>query len=173
MADQPAQAAVKLRTRTNRAAEWRELGLVQQAYDELTRLLPELAKTPGADSWMNGRIRYHLALCQWRLGEKAAAQKSAEESLSAYASASMTEPGNPLRRRQSEELLAALKDGKPPPLIPAINAPAAIEAARARYRACEALTKLGLDQPAAPLLDQLLGPAKPTKEVDVTEAERR
>jgi hypothetical protein len=35
----------------------------------------------------------------------------------------------------------------------------------APYRAREALAKLGLKQVAAPLLDQILGPARPTKEV--------
>jgi hypothetical protein len=58
-----------------------------------------------------------------------------------------------------------LKNGKVPPPLAVIDAQAAIDAARARYRAREALTKLGLNQPAAPLLDQILGPAKPTREV--------
>ncbi|MGE5296862.1 MAG: hypothetical protein ACM3VT_18735, partial [Solirubrobacterales bacterium] len=36
---------------------------------------------------------------------------------------------------------------------------------RVRYQAREALTKLPLDQKSAPLLDQILGPARPIKEV--------
>jgi len=165
MADQPAQVAAKLRNRTNLAAALRELGLVERARDELSRLLPELEKTPAADSLMNGRARYHLALCQWRLGERAAAQKWAGESLAAYDGAPKEKPVDPDLRLQSEDLLGALKAGKAPPPLAVIDAPAAIEAARARYRAREALTKLGLDQQAAPLLDRVLGPAKPTKEV--------
>ena len=69
MADQPAQAPAKLRTRMNRAAALRELGLVEQARDELSKLLPELEQAPAADSSTKGRARYHLALCQWRLGD--------------------------------------------------------------------------------------------------------
>jgi hypothetical protein len=165
MAEQPTQVAARLRTRMNRAAALRELGLVGQARDELSRLLPELEKTPAADPLTIGRARYHLALCQWRLGERAAAQKSAEESLAAYDGAPKAEPVDPGMRRQSEELLTALKDGKSPPPLAAIDAPVAIEAARARYRAREALTELGLKQESTPLLDRILGPAKPTKEV--------
>ena len=74
MADQPAQAPAKLRTRMNRAAALRELGLVAQARDELVKLLPELDQLPATDSTTKGRARYHLALCQWRLGDRAAAQ---------------------------------------------------------------------------------------------------
>ena len=114
---------------------------------------------------MKGRARYHLALCQWRLGDRVAAQRSAEESLAAYDRAPKANPVDPGIRQQSEELLAAVKDGKAPPPLAAIDAPAALEAARARYRAREALTKLPLNQKAAPLLDQILGPARPTKEV--------
>jgi tetratricopeptide (TPR) repeat protein len=84
MAEQPAQVAARLRTRMNRAAALRELGLIGQARDELSKLLPELEKTPAADPLTIGRARYHLALCRWRLGERVAAQKSAEESLAAY-----------------------------------------------------------------------------------------
>ena len=62
MADQPAKVPAKLRTRMNRAAALRELGLVEQARDELSKLLPELEKMPAADSLMKGRARYHLAL---------------------------------------------------------------------------------------------------------------
>ena len=114
---------------------------------------------------MNGRARYHLALCQWRLGDRAAARKSAEESLAAYDAAPKAEPVDPGIRRQSEDLLAALKEGKAPPPLAAIDAKAALAAARARYQAREALSKLGLNQEAAPLLDQILGPAEPTREV--------
>jgi hypothetical protein len=165
MADQPAQVSAKLLTRMSRAATLRDLGLVEQARDELSGLLPELAKLPAKDFLTKGRTRYHLALCQWRLGERAPAQKSAEESLAAYDGAPKAEPVDPGTRKQSELLLGSLKAGKAPPPLAKIDAPAAIEAARARYRAREEFTKLGLKEPAAPLLDPILGPAKPTKEV--------
>jgi tetratricopeptide (TPR) repeat protein len=165
MPDQPAQVPTKLRTRVNHAAAMRELGLVEPARDELSRLLPEIEKMPAADPLMNGRAHYHLALCQWRLGDRAEARASAERSLAAYDGAPKAEPVDPGMRRQSEELLGALKEGQAPPPLATIDAPAALEAARARYRAREALTKLGLKEAAAPLLDQILGPARPTKEV--------
>ena len=60
MADRPAQVPAGLRTRMNRAAGLRELGLVEQAHDELSKLLPELEKMPAADSLMKGRARHHL-----------------------------------------------------------------------------------------------------------------
>jgi tetratricopeptide (TPR) repeat protein len=165
MADQPGQAPTKLLARMNRAAALRELGLVAQARDELVKLLPELDQSPAADSVTKGRARYHLALCHWRLGDRAAAQWLAEESLAAYDGAPNANPVDPTFRRQSEELIVAVKAGKAPPPLDAIDAPAALEAARARYRAREAATSLPLNQTSAPLLDQVLGPAKSTKEV--------
>jgi tetratricopeptide (TPR) repeat protein len=165
VANQSAQAADKLRTRMNRAAALRELGLIRKARDELVRLLPELDRASALDSTTKGRARYHLALCQWRLGDRASAQRSAETSLAAYDSAPKANPVDPTVRRQSEDLLTALKAGKAPPPLPKIDAPAALEAARARYRAREVLAKLPLNQKAGPLLDQVLGPARPTQEV--------
>jgi tetratricopeptide (TPR) repeat protein len=165
MANLAAQAPPKLRTRMNRAAALRELGLTTEARNELAGLLPELDRAPAIDAATKGRARYHLALCQWRLGERASAQQAAEASLAAYDAAQKSKPTDPGLRRQSEELLAAVKAGKDPPPLPKIDAPVAIEAARARYRACEALAKLPLNQKATPLLDQVLGPARPTKEV--------
>ncbi len=165
MAAQPAQAPVKLTARMNRTAALRDLGLTTQARDELKRLLPELDQASALDSTTKGRARYHLALCQWRLGDRTAAQRSAEASFAAYDAAPKANPVDPAMRRQSEELLAAVKAGKAPPPHAKIDAPAALEAARARYRAREALTKLPLDQRAAPLLDRVLGPARSTQEV--------
>ena len=130
----------------NRAAALRELGLLREAREELGKLLPELDQDPATDSYTKGRARYHLALCQWRLGDRAGAQRSAEESLAAYDGAPKDNPIDPGLRQQSEVLLADVKNGLPPPPLAAIDAPAALEAARARYRAREALTKLALDQ---------------------------
>ena len=163
--DQPDQVPAKLRVRMNRAAALRELGLLEEARDELRKLVPELDANPEIASLVKGRARYHLALCQWRLGDRAGAQKSAEESLAANDGAPKDNPIDPGLRQQSEVLLADVKNGLPPPPLAAIDAPAALEAARTRYRACEALTRLPLDQQAAPLLDQLLGPARSTQEV--------
>jgi hypothetical protein len=143
----------------------RELGLVTTARDELSRLLPELDQLSDTDAIVKGRARYHLAICQWLLGDRAAAQRMAEESLTAYDRAPKAQPIDPDIRRQSEALLADLKSGKAPPPIDTKGAPAKLEAARARYRAREALTKLPLTEKAALLLDRILGPATPTKDV--------
>ncbi len=165
MAGQPAKLPTRLLIRLNRAAALRDLGQVSQARDDLVKLLPELDQLPATESTTKGRARYHLAVCQWRLGDRAAAQKSVEESLAVYDAAPKAKPVDPGIRQQSEELLAALKAGKAPPPLAAIDAPAALEAARARYRAREALTRLPLKEKAAPLLDQVLGPARSTEEV--------
>jgi hypothetical protein len=165
MGGQPAQVAARLGIRMNRAAALRELGLVTQARDELSKLLPELARAPEAGSPMKGRALYHLALCQWRLGDRTAAQRSAEQSLAAYDGAPKANPVDPALRQQSQDLLADVKNGKVPPPLDTKDASTALEAARARYRAREALAKLSLEEEAAPLLDQVLGPARSTQEV--------
>ncbi len=165
MADDPAQVTAKLLTRMNRASAWRELGLVERARDELFGLLPEIDRLPPTETFMRGRARYHLALCQWRLGDRAAAQKSARESLTAYDAAPKDAPVDPALRRQSEALLADLTDCKAPPPIARIDGNAEIEAARVRYRAREAFAKLDLKQASARWLDPILGPARSTKEV--------
>jgi hypothetical protein len=165
MADQPAQAPAKLKASVNRAAALRELGLITQARDELVRLLPEIDQVLALDPVTKGRTRFQLALCQWRLGDRAAAQRSAGESLAAYDAAPKAIPVAPFFRRQSEEVLAALKAGKAPPPLAKIDPPAALEAAHARYRARAALAKLPLNQKVAPLLNQILGPARSTQEV--------
>jgi tetratricopeptide (TPR) repeat protein len=164
-ATQPAKALAELRARMNRASALRELGFIAQARDELVRLLPQLDQDPAVSSGTKGRARYHLALCQWRLGDPASAQRSVEESLATYDLAPKANQADPARRRQSEELLGDLKANKAPPPLAAIDATAALEAARARYRAREALTNLPLNQQAAPLLDKMLGQARSTDEV--------
>jgi hypothetical protein len=152
-------------TRINRAAALRRLNLVEQGRDELSRLLPDIDRVPATPPWIKGRALFQLALCQWHLADRASAQRSAEESLAAYDKAPNADPFVPDYRRQSEALLADLKDGKPLPAPTPIDAPAALKAARESYQAREALTQLPLDRPAAPLLDQLLGPGVPNQKV--------
>ncbi len=127
--------------------------------------MPELDQTPALGTVMRGRARYHLSLCQWRLGDLALAQQSAKASLAAYDAAPKADTVDPALRRQTEELLAAVKAGKAPPPLAKIDAPAELAHARARSRARAALAKLPLDQKAAPLLDQVLGRARSTQEV--------
>jgi tetratricopeptide (TPR) repeat protein len=165
MSGQPAQAPARLISAMNRAAALRELGLITQARDELVKLLPQLAQAPAMDSATGGRARYHLGLCHWRLGDWALAQQSAEESLAVYDAAPKGSPVDPALRRQSEEVLAAVKARKAPPQLAAVNAQAEVQAARARYRARLALATLPLNQQAIPLLDQVIGPARSTQEV--------
>src|SRR5262249_19152198 len=105
MARQPAKVPARLRIRMNRAAALRELGLVTQARDELSKLLPEIAQLSEADPVMKGRALYHLAVCQWRLGDRTSAQRSAEKSLAAYDGAPEAKPVDSALRRQSQELL--------------------------------------------------------------------
>ena len=146
MAKQTAQVPAKLRARMNRAAALRELGLLTQARDELVKLLPEIDQVSGVDATTKGRARYHLATCQWRLGDRAAAQRSAEESLAAFDAAPKANPVDPGLRRQSEELLAAVKAGKAPPPLAKIDAPC-----RARNRPRPLSSPRGADQtPAKP-----------------------
>jgi tetratricopeptide (TPR) repeat protein len=164
-ADQPAKLPTRLIVRMNGATALRELGQISQARDDLAKLLPELDQNPATESATKGRARFHLALCQWRLGDRAGAQKLAEASLAAYEGAPKSNPVDSVIHGQSEELLAALKAGNAPPPLAAVDAPAALEAARARYRVLEALTKLPLNEKAAPLLDQVLGPARSTQAV--------
>ena len=52
---------------------------------------------------------YHLALCQWRLGDRAAAQREAEQSLIAYGQVSSQDPWTADMIAQSQQLLAALE----------------------------------------------------------------
>jgi hypothetical protein len=164
LANQPEQLPEMLKARMNHAAALRELGSVFEARDKLLKMLPEFDKLPAAALPLKGRASYHLALCQWLLGEKQAAQTSAARSLAAYDAASSAVPAGSDVRRQSENLIKALKTGEAPPSVAVIDGRAAIEAARDRYLARDALMRLGLDKPAAPLLDQLLGTVKSTTE---------
>jgi hypothetical protein len=60
-----------------------------------------------------GRARYHLALCEWRLNDRDAAQREAEESLKEYGD----DEAAAAQKKQTEQLLADLKENKPlPPL---------------------------------------------------------
>jgi tetratricopeptide (TPR) repeat protein len=160
LANHPDQAATTFTTRMNRAAARRELGEVEQARKEL-RLLAGLNDGDTIPALAKGRARYHLALCQWRLGDRDAAQREAEESLQAYGDASDVAP----LKQQTEQLLADLKDNKPLPPLAKVDTVAALEHARVRFRARADLATLPLNQSALPLLDQLLGSARSTKEV--------
>jgi hypothetical protein len=165
MADQPPWAPAVLTARMGRASAFHNMGLVPRARDELASLLPMLDRASDPDPTNKGVARFMLARCQWRLGDRDSAQKSAEASIAAYDTASKANPVEPWFRRQSEELLATLKAGKAPRPLTKVNVPVALEAARARYTAREALAKLPLNRKAAPLLDQILGPARSTREV--------
>ncbi len=159
-ADDPDKVATTFNTRMNRAAALRELGDVEQARDEL-RLLSGLKEGDTIPALTKGRARYHLALCEWRLGDRDAAQREAEESLKAYGDDDAAVP----QKKQTEQLLADLKDNKPLPPLAKVDPVAALEQARGRFRARADLAALPLNQSALPLLDQMLGPAKSTKEV--------
>ena len=159
--DRPDSVATAFMTRMIHAAALRELGELESARDELKMLLAGLNEGGPITALSKGRARYHLALCEWRLNDREAAQREAEESLKEY--------GDNLEsahvKKQSEQLLADLKENKPLPPLAEVDAVAALEQARARFRARAELATLPLNQSALPLLDQMLGPAKSTKEV--------
>ncbi|MEL7500602.1 MAG: tetratricopeptide repeat protein [Planctomycetota bacterium] len=160
-ANNPRNVSVLFRTRTNRAAALRDLGEVSQARDELDLLLSGLDENDASLYLLKGRAYYHRALCEWRLGDSEAASRDAEKSMQVY--------GDDARaatvKQQTERLLEELRDGKPiPPLVEG-DTTAALESARVRFRATENLKRLSLDQPAAPLLDKMLGPVQATEEV--------
>ena len=108
-----------------------------------------------------GRARYHLAHCEWRLNDHDAAQREAEESLKAYGD----DDNAAALKKQTEQLLADLKENKPLPPLAKLDTVAALEQAQARFRARADLATLPLNQSAVPLLDQMLGPARSTTEV--------
>ena len=161
LADDPAKADTTFVTRMNHAAALRELGEVEQARDELRKLLSGLEKDDAIPALAKGRARYHLALCEWRLDDRDAAQREAEESLKEYGD----DADSAEVKRQTEQLLADLRDNKPLPPLVKVDAVVTLEQARTRFRARVELATLPLNQSSLSLLDQMLGPAKSTKEV--------
>lgn len=159
------QSQQSLTTRMNLAASLRKLGAVEKARDMLRGLISELEANPVATSLILSRCRLQLALCEWGLGDREAAQRAAEEALNGFAKSPAGDPAIATLTKVTEQILAELKNNKPPPPSPKGDPIAVLADARVRYQARVALANLGLNQPAAPLLDPLLGPAKPTKEV--------
>lgn len=151
----------RLVTLMNRAAALRELGDFEGARDALRALLPEFEKSADSSALTNGRAHYHLALCEWRLGDNIAAKREADASLVAYGD--VVELATP--RSQSEQLIADINSGNPPPPRPTLDPKAAIEAAKVRYFARNSLATLSLKENAVPLLDQMFGPAGSAKEI--------
>lgn len=161
LADDPEQAATTFNTRMNRAAALRELGEVERAREELRRLLSGLNEGEEISAVSQGRAGFHLALCEWRLGDREAAQREAEESLKAYGEASYLGA----LKQQSKQLLADLRDNKALSPLAKVDTAAALENARVRYRARAELATLPLNQSALPLIKQMLGRAASTEEV--------
>ncbi len=161
LANKPDQAAIAFTTRMNRAAALRELGEVEPARDELRKLLSGLREGDAITPLAKGRARYRLALCEWRLNDRDAAQREAAESLKAYGD----DKDSAAVKKQTEQLLADLKENKLLSPLTKVDATAALAQARAKLKAQADLAKLPVDQSALPLLDQMLGPAKSTKEV--------
>lgn len=165
LADDGEGSQVSLTTRMNLAASLRKLGAVEKARDALRHLITELDADPVATSLIQARARLQLALCEWSLEDREAAQRAAEEALSGFAKSPANDPAVATLTKVTEQILAELKGNKPPPPLPKGDPSAVLANARVRYQARVALANLGLTEPAVPLLDQLLGPARPTKEV--------
>ncbi len=161
LADNSDKAETTFTTRMNRAVALRELGEVESARDELRRLLLGLKEVNTITALGKGRAHYHLALCEWRLDDPEAALREAEKSLNAYGDDDAAAP----QKKQTEQLLADLKENKPLPPLAKVDVVVALEQARGRFWARTDLATLPLNQSALPLLDQMLGPAPSTKEV--------
>ena len=161
LADQPEHQQLVLSSRINRAAALRELGEVELARDELGILIAEVEKDAATSARTKGLSHYHLALCEWRLGDHAAAARETEESLQALGDEAELAPA----KKQTEELLADLKADKPAPPPPTFDPKAKLDSARRRLRARFELAALPLAESASPLIDEILGPAKSTQEV--------
>ena len=161
LADKPDAVAIVFRTRMNRAAALRELGELEPARNELRNLVGALRKEDTITALAKGRARYHLALCEYRLNDLAAAQREAEISVMEYGddeeSASL--------RTETEQLLVDLSEKKQLPPLPTVDAKKELQNAKARFEARAKLANLSLKESSQPLLDQMLGPAESTDEV--------
>ncbi|MEL7496512.1 MAG: tetratricopeptide repeat protein [Planctomycetota bacterium] len=147
--------------RMNRAAATRQLGKIDQARDELRALLLELDQEDSVSPLSKGRAYFHLALCEWRQKDVEAAKNSANLSLMAYGEDAKATA----LKQQTVELLTRLKNNKPPQALREVDSDAFLARARDKFDARIDLAKLSLDKPVAPLLDRLLGKAKPTGDV--------
>jgi tetratricopeptide (TPR) repeat protein len=157
----PDHAQLVFSSRISHAAALRELGKVEPARKELRVLVAEIEKDAATPAKTKGLTHYELALCEWRLGDNAAATREAEESLQALGG----EGDFAAVKTQSEQLVADLKAGKQPPSPPTFDPQAKLDSARKRLSARYALAALPLTESASPLIDQILGPAKSTQEV--------
>lgn len=159
--DLPDHAQFIFSSRLSRAAALRELGEVKPARDELRLLLTEIEKDAATPAKTKGLAHFHLALCEWRLGDNTAATREAEKSLHELGG----EGELAAAKMQSEQLIADLKASKPPPSPPTFDPKAKLDSARKRLSTRYALASLPLTESASPLIDQILGPPKSTQEV--------
>ena len=68
-------------------------------------------------------------------------------------------------KKESEDLLAKIRDGEQPRKLPDVNPEQELKKARSRQTAMSKLAELSDSEPAAPLIDEILGPAKPVEDV--------
>ncbi len=100
------EASTMLRTaRQNLASAWRELGKVEEARQLLSEVIGEwdAAKIPVPGA--SGRAHYHLALCEFELGDLKEAAKLVRKSIELYDQVQPISPDLEAYRRQSKELL--------------------------------------------------------------------
>ncbi len=161
LAADPIKAQTTRTQRLSRTIALRELGGVQPARDELRGLLSLVESDDSTPAFIKGRVHQHLAICEWRLGDREVALREAKESLKAFSD----DPVFAADKKQTEQLVADLKANKPLPPLAKVDVVAALENARVRFRARAALATLPLNQSAVPLLDQVLGPTKSPQEV--------
>jgi tetratricopeptide (TPR) repeat protein len=161
LADHQDPAAITFVARMNRAATLRDLGEAEQARAELRKLLAGADAGHPITALAKGRAHYHLALCDWRLNDREAAQREAQASLQTYGD----NADAAALKEQTAQLLTDLRENKSLPSLAPVDAVVAVQTARTRLRAGIDLATLPLDQSALSLLDHLLGPAEPTRDV--------
>ena len=125
------QAQDNLKNRINRAVALLDLGLVEQASDELRTLLPELESHPSTTTMLKGFARHQLAHCEWLLGDFEAALGTAEVALLVYSD----DRDSAERKQQIEQLVTVLRADQLPPMSLTVDPAAELERARIRFRA--------------------------------------
>lgn len=154
-----------LTNRMNRGAALRDLGALEQARDDLKQTAADMKQDADTTPAVLGHCHIHLALCEFLLGNSEAAKLATERSLDVYNAAPDDAPVPPRLVEQSRQLLADLEAGKEPPPRKEIDVEAELRRAREALAASQQLATLPLEQPIAPRLEDMLGPARSTAEV--------
>ena len=157
-----------LQNRMNRAAALRSLGGLEQARDDLTQIVSDMQQAVETPAAVLGKCYYHLAFCEWRLGNTEAARNAAAQSIEVYERVPKDSPVPPPILQQPRRMLTDLESGKEPPRRKDVEVEAELAKARASFAASQRLANLPLDKRVSPHMDQLLGPSKLAADTDKT-----